>query len=217
MIPAAAYAMIFLWGSIMISIEIPQLFPALFGFNTQQVGLQNISIIIGSLLGEQVGGYLSDRWMWIHHRETNKLSPPEFRLWLSYIGHLLTICGVVVFLVQIDRATNRWNVTPLIGAGIAAAGNQIVTTVMITYAVDCYREDAASVGVFITFTRQVWGFIGPFWYVAPITILWLDLLTNFPQVSTVTRRHRAAGEFWCRNSNDCSSYCYPNNSIAVEG
>ena len=35
---------------------------------------------------------------------------------------------------------------------------------MITYAVDCYREEAASVGVFITFVRQIWGFLGPFWF-----------------------------------------------------
>ena len=38
-----------------------------------------------------------------------------------------------------------------------AGGNQIVTTVMTTYAVDCYREEAASVGVFISFVRQIWG------------------------------------------------------------
>lgn len=89
---------------------------------------------------------------------------PEFRLWLSYFGYLLTICGVVVFLVRIQQAPEgRWNVTPIVGAGIGAAGNQIVTTVLITYAVDCYPDEAASIGVFITFVRQIWGFIGPFW------------------------------------------------------
>ena len=51
------------------------------------------------------------------------------------------------------------------GAGIAAAGNQIVTTVLITYAVDSHHpQEAGSVGVFITFVRQIWGFIGPFWF-----------------------------------------------------
>lgn len=51
------------------------------------------------------------------------------------------------------------------------AGNQIVTTVLITYAVDCYREEASSVGVFITFVRQIWGFIGPFWFPQAIAAL----------------------------------------------
>lgn len=57
---------------------------------------------------------------------------------------------------SLERHTHR-------GAGIAAAGNQIVTTVLITYAIDCYPEEAGSIGVFITLVRQTWGFIGPFW------------------------------------------------------
>ncbi|KAL6414493.1 mfs transporter [Ilyonectria robusta] len=162
-IPAVAHAMVFLWSSVVITIEIPQLYPEKFGFNTQQVGLQNVGPIVGTILGEQIGGFLSDRWMWLRHR--NGVSPrAEFRLWVSYFGHLLAICGVVVFLVQTERASNKWNPTPIVGAAIAGAGNQIVTTVMMTYAVDCYRPDAAGIGVFITLVRQTWGFIGLFWF-----------------------------------------------------
>lgn len=166
MIPAAAYAMAFLWTSIMVTVEIPQLFPELFGFNTQQNGLQMIAVIVGTIIGEQMGGRVSDLWM-TRGRRTRKgrSPPPEHRLWLSYFGYVLCIVGVVVFLVQLYYAGTTWNVTPLIGVGICSAGNQIITTVLVTYAVDCYRSDAASVGVFITFVRQIWGFIGPFWYV----------------------------------------------------
>ena len=154
--------MVFLFGSIMVTFEIPQIFPAKFGLDTQQVGLQYLGVIIGTVIGEQFGGIASDKWMW--QREKKGLAPkPEYRLWLSYGGHLLTICGLVVFLVQIDRASDEWNVTPIVGAAIAAAGNQLVTTVMITYAVDCYPDDAAAIGVFIAVIRQGWGFIGPFW------------------------------------------------------
>lgn len=166
MLPAVAYAMEFLWTSIMTTVEIPQLFPELFGFNTQQNGLQMISVIVGTIVGEQIGGRMSDLWMSMRRRKLNGRSPqPEYRLWLSYFGFALCIIGIVVFLVQLYNAGHTWNVTPLIGVGIAAAGNQVVTTVLVTYSVDCYRQDAASVGVFITFVRQIWGFIGPFWYV----------------------------------------------------
>ncbi|KAF7554523.1 hypothetical protein G7Z17_g2855 [Cylindrodendrum hubeiense] len=162
-IPAMAHAMVFLWASVVITIEIPQLYPEKFGFNSQQVGLQNVGPIVGTILGEQIGGFLSDRWMSLRNR--NGVTPrPEFRLWVSYLGHLMAICGVVVFLVQTERASDTWNPTPIVGAAIAGAGNQIVTTVMMTYAVDCYRPDAAGIGVFITFFRQTWGFIGPFCY-----------------------------------------------------
>lgn len=163
MIPAAAYAMIFLLGGILPSIEMPQLFPEMFGLDSEQVGLQFIAMIIGSLLGDQVGGFLSDRWMLHGRKKTQRPVAPEFRLWISYPGIVLTIVGIVIFLVQLNHASSRWNITPLVGVTIASIGNQIVTTVSFTYAVDCYRSEAASVGVFITLVRQTWGFIGPFW------------------------------------------------------
>lgn len=187
MLPAVAYAMEFLWTSIMTTVEIPQLFPELFGFNTQQNGLQMISVIVGTIVGEQIGGRMSDLWMSMRRRKLHGRSPqPEYRLWLSYFGFALCVIGVVVFLVQLYNAGHTWNVTPLIGVGIAAAGNQVVTTVLVTYSVDCYRQDAASVGVFITFVRQIWGFIGPFWYVFLNVSLFtvMTILTNpkrFPQ------------------------------------
>ena len=163
-IPTCAYAMVFLFSSVLITVEIPQLFAEKFHFDTQQQGYQFLGTVIGSVVGELIGGTASDMWMkWQAKRQGGVRPPPEFRLWLSYGGYLLAICGVVVFLVQIENAAPlHWNVSPIIGASIAAAGNQIITTVLITYAVDCYAEQAATVGVFITFVRQTWGFIGPF-------------------------------------------------------
>lgn len=166
MIPALAYAMVFLFASVLVTVEIPQLFAEKFHFNAQQLGLQFLGIVIGSIIGEQIGGHASDLWMRRRGKKVGGVGQvkPEFRLWLSWLGYGLTICGVVVFLVRIQQAPEgHWNVTPVVGAGIAAAGNQIITTVLITYAVDCYHDEAASIGVFITFVRQIWGFIGPFW------------------------------------------------------
>lgn len=51
-----------------------------------------------------------------------------------------------------------------VGIAIAAAGNQIVTTVLVTYAVDCHTGVSASIGVFVNVVRSTWGFIGPFWF-----------------------------------------------------
>ncbi|KAH8666936.1 major facilitator superfamily domain-containing protein [Xylariales sp. PMI_506] len=162
-IPAMSYAMIFLWSNIMPTIEIPQIYPAEYGLNTQQVGLQFLSFILGSAIGEQLGGRASDWWMNSRRKKVGKVQP-EHRLWLSYIGQALAIVGVIIFLVQVHNSPTAWNITPLVGTTIASVGNQIITTVYITYAVDCYKDDAGSVGVFITFVRQIWGFIGPFWF-----------------------------------------------------
>ncbi|EED14412.1 MFS multidrug transporter, putative [Talaromyces stipitatus ATCC 10500] len=164
-IPAAAYAMVFLFASVMCTVEIPQLLELKFGLDAQSLGLQFLSLIIGSVLGEQLGGPLSDSWMRWKARQNGQHPRAEHRLWLSYIGFLLAIAGVVVFLVQTQNSpAGHWNVTPVVGVAIAAFGNQVVTTVLITYAVDTNHTEAASVGVLITFVRQIWGFIGPFWF-----------------------------------------------------
>ncbi|KAL4896853.1 major facilitator superfamily domain-containing protein [Aspergillus ambiguus] len=165
MIPAVVYAMVFLFGSVLVTVEVPQLLQEKFGLNAEQLGLQFLGVIIGTVLGEQIGGSMSDYWMNRRARKLQQRPDPEYRIWLSYPGTILTIVGVIVFLVCTQQAPEKhWVVSPIIGTAIAAFGNQLVTTVMVTYAVDSYPQDAGSVGVLITFVRQIWGFIGPFWF-----------------------------------------------------
>ncbi|GMF73553.1 unnamed protein product [Aspergillus oryzae] len=164
MIPAAAYAMVFLLSNVLATVEVPELLQEKFELNTEQLGMQFLGPIIGSVIGEQLGGRLSDLWMNTRAKKIQRKPEPEHRLWLSYIGFICSIVGLIVFLVCTqESASGHWNVAPIIGIAIGAAGNQIVTTVLITYAVDCYPTEAASVGVCITFVRQIWGFLGPFW------------------------------------------------------
>nr|POE86931.1 putative transporter [Quercus suber] len=164
-IPAIAYTFVFGFCSVLGTVEIPQLFVPKFGFNPQQLGLQFLGSIIGTIIGEQLGGRLSDYWVNRRARKLNAKPAPEHRLWLSYAGFLLAMVGMLVFGVRIEQAPRgHWNVTPIIGIAIGAVGNQIVTTVLITYAIDCHVEHAASIGVFVSVIRQTWGFIGPFWF-----------------------------------------------------
>ncbi|GAB1211564.1 hypothetical protein ATERTT37_000687 [Aspergillus terreus] len=165
MIPAASYAMIFLLSNVLATVEVPALLQHKFELNAEQLGLQFLGPIIGSLIGEQLGGVMSDLWMNTRAKKIQRKPQPEYRLWLSYLGYICSIVGTIVFLVCTSQAKQgHWNVAPIIGIAIGAAGNQIVTTVLITYSVDCYPKEAASVGVFITFVRQIWGFLGPFWF-----------------------------------------------------
>lgn len=163
-IPTCAYAMVFLFSNILTTVEVPALLQTKFGLNTEQVGLQLLGIIIGSVIGEQMGGNLSDYWMRLRTQRIQGNPEPEFRLWLSYFGFALTIIGSNIFLVCVQVATRgHWTITPIIGTAISAVGGQLVTTVMVTYAVDCYPGEAARIGVFVTFVRQIWGFLGPYW------------------------------------------------------
>ncbi|RDW69933.1 hypothetical protein BP5796_08330 [Coleophoma crateriformis] len=175
LLPTVAYSIVFGFASVLITVEIPQLFVQKFGFNPQQIGLQFVGLIIGSVLGEQLGGRGSDWWM---ARKQAKIGrsrhpEPEHRLWLSYFGYLPVIIGLVVFCEQLNNIKS-YNVTPIVGIAIAGFGNQVITTVMVTYAVDCHHEHAASIGVFINLVRSTWGFIGPFWFPDMFTSLGLS-------------------------------------------
>ncbi|GIJ97910.1 hypothetical protein Aspvir_000016 [Aspergillus viridinutans] len=149
LIPACAYSMVFLFGSVLATVEVPQLLQEKFELNAEQLGLQFLGVIIGSVIGEQMGGVLSDLWMSQRARRINRKPDPEFRLWLSYFGFALAIIGIIVFLVCTQESpAGHWNVSPIIGTAIGAVGNQLVTTVMVTYSVDCHPQEAASIGVF---------------------------------------------------------------------
>lgn len=182
-IPTISYSIVFGFTSVLLTVEIPQIFLPKFMFNPQQLGLQFLGMIIGSIIGEQLGGTLSDRWMNRKAKSMGGRPAPEHRLWLSYFGFLLTMVGLIVFGVRTEQAPQgHWNVTPIVsshirrvdacpiltatqvGIAIAAVGNQIVTTVLVTYAVDCHLEQSASIGVFVNLVRSTWGFIGPFWF-----------------------------------------------------
>lgn len=98
---------------------------------------------IWKVIGEQAAGPLSDHWMQLQPRRNRKhgepVPSPDWRLWMPYIGCGTATVGLVVLIVQIAiRESNGYNVTPIIGSSIAAFGKQIVTTVRITYAVDCH-------------------------------------------------------------------------------
>lgn len=156
-IPTIAYSIVFGFCSVLLTVEIPQLFLPKFGFNAQQIGLQFLGIIIGSIIGEQLGGRLSDLWMRRIGGRKETSPSPEFRLWLVYAGFLLAMVGLIVFGVRFEQAKpDHWNVTPIIGIAIAAVGNQIVTTVLVTYAIDCHIEHSASIGIFVNVVRQTW-------------------------------------------------------------
>ncbi|KAH6896737.1 putative MFS transporter [Thelonectria olida] len=164
-LPAWCYANVFAFASIMMTVEIPQTFGAKFGFNAQQLGLQFIAIIVGSIPGELIGGVISDKLQSRKRKQLKRDPPAEHRLWGSYFGFAMVVIGLLVFTIQLEHAKDgHWNVTPLVGIVFAGLGNQIITTILVTYAVDSCPSEADDIGVLVNFVRYGWGFIGPFWF-----------------------------------------------------
>lgn len=98
------HCVMFSFSSVLLTIEIPQLFTPRYGFNAQQIGLQSTGMMVGSVLREQLGGLGSDFFM---SRSTRKSgsgkSEPERRIWLCYPGFLTVVIVIVVFFVQVQN------------------------------------------------------------------------------------------------------------------
>lgn len=182
-VPASAYAIVFGYAAVCITIEIPQVMGKKFSLSAQGVGLQFLSIIIGSALGQQLSGRFSDWFVRYMNKPRHNINSSEDserqtttiggnttvdpvpRLYLAYVGILLACVGLIIWGVESQiAAPGNWTVKPLIGAAIAAFGNQVVTTTLITFAVDCHRSLSAEIGVLVNLIRQVWGFLGPFYF-----------------------------------------------------
>ncbi|KAJ5970094.1 uncharacterized protein N7479_000012 [Penicillium vulpinum] len=125
LIIACAHAITFCYGNIAVIVEMPLAFGEKFHFDAQQIGLQFIAIIIGCVLGEQVGGPMSD-WFLKRIRESRGKSCLANRLWLSYIAFATIFAGILTWGFQLQRVTT-WSVTPCLGAAIASFGNQMQT------------------------------------------------------------------------------------------
>ncbi|RDW80931.1 hypothetical protein BP5796_05629 [Coleophoma crateriformis] len=164
-VPTISYTISFAFVSVLMAIEIPQLMGQKFELNAQQIGLQFAGMIIGCVIGEQIGGPMSDFFMNRRAKVLAARPPPAYRLWSCYLGILTVIAGIVIFMVQLQNTEPlHWNVTPIVGVAIASFGLQIMTTVLITYMVDSNPSHSSSIGVGVEFVRQAWGFIGPFWF-----------------------------------------------------
>lgn len=175
-LPALAHSVVFLFGSMFLVVEIPLQLEHKFHLSPNQVSLQYLGMVIGSMLAEPIGGMLSDLGMNLRRTlGAEDVAPPEFRLWLSYFGYCLILTGVPLFLVPTENAvTGRWTIVPVVGTAIAAGGHQVALTTLATYALDCAVDDAVGVGVLVSFWRQVIAFIGPLWYFA-LTLCHCDI------------------------------------------
>ncbi|KAJ5364818.1 MFS transporter [Penicillium cataractarum] len=162
LVAALATAITFCYVNIVFVVEMPLTFGEKFGLNAQQTGLQFIPIVIGCIIGEQISGPMSDYFMKVYRKRKGRVCPAD-RLWLTYIGFLTIVAGLLVWGFQLERAES-WNITPCVGIAIASFGNQIQSTILTAYAIDTSPDDSASIGVLFNVIRLLYGFIGPFYF-----------------------------------------------------
>lgn len=94
LIPAVAHAIIFCYANISIVVEMPITFGGKFNLDPQQVGLQFIAVIIGSVVGELISGPASDYFIQTLKNRHVNTCPPD-RLWLFYLGIATDFAGLL--------------------------------------------------------------------------------------------------------------------------
>ncbi|KAK6463803.1 major facilitator superfamily multidrug-resistance protein [Scheffersomyces coipomensis] len=158
-------SIVFCYANIVLVVELPQAMGVLFQLDPQHLSYQFIALIIGSAIGEFLAGPLSDWWMKKSVARRGGVRVISDRLWVSYNGFICVVVGLVVWGVYLDRAVpGHWIITPLIGGAIAACGNNIVMTVLTTFAIESAPGRATEAGLLITLFRQTYAFIGPFYF-----------------------------------------------------
>jgi multidrug resistance protein len=150
-----------------ITIILPKNYEEIFGFNVQQVALQYLALMVGLLIGEQIGGPLSD-FLMNRGKKNGQHPSPEFRLWGVYPGYALAIAGVMLYLAMLhkyEQEHHGWTIVPEIGIAMASVGNQLITVIVITYAIDKMGvANSGTVSNSINQYRQIWAFLAPFFF-----------------------------------------------------
>lgn len=127
LIPIYSHSMVFNLVAGMLTVEIPQLFAARFGFGAEQIGLQFIGIIAGTIIAETFNATL----LYALRRRYETVRPLNY-LVISYFGFLCVIAGLVTFCICLGNTQPmHYNVSPIIGIGIAGFGNQVVANFLV--------------------------------------------------------------------------------------
>ncbi|KAK7567079.1 serine/threonine kinase 16 [Phyllosticta citricarpa] len=151
------------------------------------VGLLNISILVGALIGLFSAGPLSD---WTAARLTAKnggVREPEMRLPAMIPYVLIMILGHVVLALGYDQ---HWHWAAIVVIGFTCAGIQMAAlpSIVSTYAIDSYKSAAGSLFVSITVNKNVWGY-GFSKFITP----WSEKSGYTPPVMT----NMALTTLWC--------------------
>ncbi|OAG08725.1 MFS general substrate transporter [Paraphaeosphaeria sporulosa] len=128
-----------------------------YNFNSAQVGYANFALVAGGVIGLVTAGPWSD---WVSARATmrnNGVREPEMRL-VSLIPFIAAaLIGLVVSGVGMQ---DKWPWPAVVIVGFGFVGLQVVTisTITITYAIDCYKPVTGEIMVIATVCKNTFGF-----------------------------------------------------------
>lgn len=128
-----------------------------YNYSSQTIGLFNLAVFIGALVGLFTCGPFSDMVAAWLTRRNNGVREPEMRLVAMVPYVIAMIIGSVVVAVGYDHHW-PWQVIVVIGYGLLGVQVAALPSVVSTYAIDSYRPVTGSMFVAITVNKNVWGY-----------------------------------------------------------
>ncbi|KAJ7902556.1 MFS general substrate transporter [Mycena olivaceomarginata] len=163
LLTAFYYSVTFTLSSILPAVTSATLFRQLYKFNASQTGLAlGLGTLVGSTLGELLGGIVVDRSMYLSRKgKKDGEIVPEVRLQGIWAGAILQPIGLLVWGFCIQYKTPY--IGPTMGFGIMCFAIQIISTVIYSYNADCYRPQTPEIAQVLNFGRQTVGMTTGFW------------------------------------------------------
>ncbi|KAJ7477324.1 MFS general substrate transporter [Mycena galericulata] len=165
LLTAFYYSVTFTLASILPAVTSATLFRRLYLFNASETGLAlGLGTLIGSTLGELLGGIVVDRSMYLSRKNKDSDIVPEVRLQGIWVGAILQPIGLLIWGFCIQYKTPY--IGPTMGFGIMCFAIQIISTVLYSYNADCYKPQTPEIAQVMNFGRQTVGMTAGFWAIA---------------------------------------------------
>ncbi|KAL1890041.1 hypothetical protein Sste5346_008476 [Sporothrix stenoceras] len=128
-----------------------------YNYSSQTIGLFNLAVFIGALIGLFTCGPFSDMVAAWLTRRNNGVREPEMRLVAMVPYVLAMLIGSIVVAVGYDHHW-PWQVIVIIGYTLLGMQVAALPSIVSTYAIDSYRPVTGSMFVAITVNKNVWGY-----------------------------------------------------------
>jgi len=166
LLTALYYSVTFALSSIMPAVTSATLFRRLYKFTASETGLAlGVGTLVGSTLGELLGGIVVDRTLYLSRKKAQSDEIiSEVRLHGIWAGAIIHPIGLLIWGFCIQYKT-PW-IGPTMGFSIMCFSIQIISTVVYSYATDCYKPQTPEVAQVFNFGRQTVGMTVGFWAIA---------------------------------------------------
>ncbi|KAF7333740.1 MFS general substrate transporter [Mycena venus] len=163
-IPAVYYSITFSFATVLPAVTSATLFRLKHHFTTSQTGLVlGLGMLVGTTLGELLGGIVIDRSMYLSRKSHGGEVVPEVRLHGIWAGAILHPIGLLIWGFSWQYKTH-W-MAPTTGFAIMNFAAQIISTVIYSYTADCYKPQTPDSAQVFNFVRQTFGMTLGFWVI----------------------------------------------------